>query len=254
MNEVSAIALQAMQQDMTRLNNLSNNVANLSTPGYKRSVSVSAVLKASFASFVTQNSETAKASTIFPEEPLVSVSLDTKPGSLRSTGQSLDIALEGQGYLEVATPQGNFYTRQGNLRTDAQGRLVTAQGYPVMGISGDITLKQANPSIDANGAIRERGLASEMNTVGQLKIVDFENSRGLTPMGDGLFAAADGLTPFTTTTATVKQGYLENSNANSMQEMVQMIQTMRHFESMHKIAQGYDDMLSTAIRKLGETA
>ena len=252
MNEILAVTLQGMQQDMTRLNHLGNNIANMLTPGFKRGVSVAAPLQASFASALAQASNTEPAQGGLAAASAVSVRLDTRPGSLRATGQSLDIAIAGQGYLEVSTPDGVFYARQGNLRLDSQSRLVTAQGHSVMGTAGEIRLKRANPVIGANGAISEIGPSGEMSVVGQLKVVRFESDKGLRSAGAGLFTNADTQPPVVDPDPQLKQGYLENSNVNSMQEMVQMIQTMRHFESMQKIAQGYDEMLGNAIRKLGD--
>lgn len=254
MNEVFAVALQGMQQDMVRLNHVGNNIANMLTPGFKREVSIAAPLKASFESVLSQTAQADKLYAAASRDPAVSVRLDTRPGSLRATGQSLDVALAGQGYLEVSTPEGLFYTRQGNLRLDDQGRLVTPHGHPVMGLSGEIRLKQVNPTIEANGTLSERGPSGEVVAAGQLKIVRFEDEKALRSIGKGLLAPAEGVTPLGDYGGDVKQGYLENSNVNSMQEMVQMIQTMRHFESMQKIVQGYDDLLGTAIRKLGDTA
>jgi flagellar basal-body rod protein FlgG len=254
MNAVYAIALKGMQQDMVRLNHIGDNIANMLTPGFKRGVSVSAPLEGSFESVLAQVAHAEQPYLATPHEPVVPVLLDARPGSLRATGQSLDVALAGQGYLEVSTPDGIFFTRQGNLRLDAVGRLVTTHGYPVMGASGEIRLKQPNPVIEENGVISEREPSGGTSIAGQLKIVRFENEKALHSVGEGLLAPEEGITPLVHSVGQVKQGYLENSNVNSMQEMVHMIQTMRHFESMQKIAQGYDEMLGTAIRKLGDTA
>lgn len=122
-----------------------------------------------------------------------------------------------------------------------------------MGLSGEIVLPNATPSIDATGRIFDRTAPgiSDSAPLAQLKIVRFENPQLMQRLGNGLFAGKG--EPLTVTDATpVRQAYLENSNVNSMQEMVQMIQTMRHFESMQKVALGYDEMIGTAVRKLGD--
>jgi len=186
---------------------------------------------------------------------------DLRPGTLKSTGQSLDVALASSGYFEVATETGPAYTRQGNFHVDARGRLVTAQGHPVMGKGGEIFLKSATPVIDAAGNVYDaqpggNSPADASNTqqaVAQIKIVEFEDKAAAQRIGDGLTSVgSDSVLAMKDADVQLKQGYLENSNVNAMQEMVQMIQTMRHFESVQKIALGYDEMTGQAIRKLGE--
>jgi flagellar basal-body rod protein FlgF len=257
MQEVLAIALQSMHHDMARLERVGINLANALTTGYKREVvavspmgNSSAVRSSSFGDLVNSGNTNLS---LEPNRP-VRILSDLSSGTLRSTGQSLDLALAGPGYFEIQTPEGPAYTRQGTFRLDSRGRLVTAQGDPVMGLSGEIVLPNASPSIDATGRIFDRTVPgiSDSAPLAQLKIVRFENPQLMQGLGNGLFAGkgeplavADAATP-------VRQAYLENSNVNSMQEMVQMIQTMRHFESMQKVALGYDEMIGTAVRKLGD--
>lgn len=227
------------------------NLANVLTPGYKRGVALQRVQGANFTEHLGQAAFTTP-SFAAGGAPIVDLVRSGRAGTLKSTGQSLDVALAGQGYFEVATDAGPAYTRNGGFRLDARARLVTAQGYPVMGTGGEIVLDVANPVIGASGAITST--ASDGNPLGQLKVVDFESHSTLTPMGDGLHAAAPGMKVLPPDEVLVRQGFLENSNVSSTEEMNSMIQAMRHFESMQKIAQGYDEMLGTAIRKLGETS
>lgn len=252
MNEILAITLQSMQHDMAKVDRVGLNLANAQTVGYKREV----IAAAPFAQRLAQAAEQAGAAAT----PAPSTHIDQRAGTLKATGQSLDLALAGPGWFEVQTGDGPAYTRQGDFRLDAQGRLVTQQGQPVMGLSGEIQLPHGYPVIDAQGRVFEGTLpggappAGGAQPVAQLKIVRFEDNAPVERIGQGLvtvrgeaLAASGGL-------AEVRQGYLENSNVSSMQEMVQMIQTLRHFESMQKTALGYDEMLGTAIRKLGDVA
>lgn len=248
MPEILAIALHAMQQDATRLERVGMNLANALTPGYKRSV-------VSIAPGFSQQVETVwSAARGAPTE--MALHEDRRPGALKSTGQALDVALTGPGYLEVQTPQGLLYTRRGELRLDGHGRLVTSQGDPVMGLGGEIFLSSADPRIDETGRIFDSRAGTPDAPTAQLRLVSFEDPNALQAVGEGYLSTSDAastavLADISHTTA-VKQGYLENANVNSMQEMVQLIQTMRHFESMQRVAVGYDDMLGSAIRKLGE--
>ncbi len=249
MDEVLAVSLQSMHADMARLDQIAMNLANGFTPGYKRGVASQPALQASFAAHL----QTAPAPVVPGlDGPALHVATDVRPASLKSTGQKLDLALAGQGYFEIQTPQGPAYTRQGDFRIDAQGRLVTQQGHPLMGMGGEIVLQTNHPSISANGEVSLAD-AAPGHAVAQIRIVAFDNEGQLRRLGSGLFSAGAGMRVLNGEEVQLRQGYLENSNVSASDEMTSMVRTMRHFESMQKIAQGYDDMLGTAIRKLGET-
>ena len=145
-----------------------------------------------------------------------------------------------------------------------KGRLVNAQGYPVMGKGGAIFLTTPNPSIDSRGYVFDgpksgaagvaAGRAAGQEPVAQLKVMQFETPLALQHLGEGMVASESPAAVVNDVDVQVRQGFLENSNVSSMQEMVQLMQTMRHFESMQKVATGYDEMMGTAIRKLGDLA
>ncbi|HSV34276.1 MAG TPA: flagellar hook-basal body protein [Ramlibacter sp.] len=253
MDEILAVALQSMQGDMARVEQIGMNLANALTPGYKRGIALQAPLGASFASHLAGASAAAGAPATGGMAPLMSFPSDSRAGTLKHTGQSLDLALAGQGYFEIATDNGPAYTRQGNFRVDAAGRLVTAQGHPVMGHAGEIVLATPNPVVHPSGAIVGPG-ATEDAPLAQLKIVEFEAGAPAQRAGDGLVSANSGVSVLPAAQVQLRQGYLENANVVSTQEMTHLIQAMRHFEAMQKMTQGYDDMLGTAIRKLGETS
>lgn len=257
MQEILAITLQSMHQDMTRLERISTNLANALTPGFKREVvSVSPMGSSlapagnSFSALVASARTASEAA----GTQAAQVHTDFRPGTLRATGQALDLALNGAGYFEVQTPEGLAYTRQGNFRVDGRGRLVTAQGYPVMGMGGEIFLPHASPSVDESGRVFDRSSpgVTDTNALAQIKIVRMDKPLQLERLGNGLYGSKEQAPPLLEGNQMVRQGYQENSNVSSMQEMVQLIQTMRHFESMQKVALGYDEMVGTAVRKLGE--
>lgn len=253
MNEILAIGLQGMQGDAARVEQIAMNLANALTPGFKRAVAVQAPVAASFAVHLSGAAALPPRADGEVALPAMAFRSDSRVGTLKFTGQPLDVALAGTGYFEVVTDNGPAYTRQGNFRVDAAGRLVTAQGYPVMGQGGEIVLPLSSPVITATGAVLSAEGRDEA-PLAQLKIVDFEDGAALDRLGEGLLAAGGGMKLLRREEAQVRQGYLENSNVVSTQEMTGLIQAMRHFESMHKVAQGYDEMLGTAIRKLGETS
>lgn len=250
MNEILSIVLTSMHADLARMDRVAMNLANAQTPGYKREV----VAAMPFAAQL----EAAGSRLLVEPTATHAVHTDARAGTLKATGQSLDLALVGDGWFEVATEQGPAYTRQGNFRLDARGRLVTQHGQAVQGAAGEIQLLHGTPVIDSSGRIFEgaltgSGRAPLSNTpVAQLRIVQFDRSGPLHRLGDGLvaiqgdpMAAAEGLVQ-------IQQGFLENSNVSHMQEMVRLMEAVRHLESMQKVAVGYDEMLAASIRRLGE--
>jgi flagellar basal-body rod protein FlgG len=253
MNVVLALSLQSMQGDMARVDQVAMNLANALTPGYKRGMAVQAVAGASFAVHMN-GAAVVQGAPVGVASPLaVSLLRDEQPGTVRSTGQPLDLALGGKGYFEVVTKNGPAYTRNGSFRLDAAGRLVTAQGYPVMGLGGDIVPGTATPVITATGAVLGPNGTADA-PIAQLKVLEFDPKTAPERIGGGLLAATADMKQVQPQDIQVRQGFVENSNVSTTQEMTQLIQSMRHFEAMQRITQGYDEMLGTAIRKLGDNA
>lgn len=257
MDDIFAIGLIGMQQDLAKVDRVAANLANVSTPGYRREV-LGAAPFADVARLAAGNDRGTESSAAAPgfEQASMRVLLDTRPGTIKVTGEPLDVALTGDGFFEVETANGPAYTRQGNFTVDARGRLVTAQGDPVMGRGGEIRLNTTSPVIDRQGNVTEAGSSGgsagvSHSPVAQLKIVTFDDPPSLTKIGDGLYAAGNGMKVIADG-AEVRQGALENSNVNALREMMQLMQSTRHFESMQKLVQNYDGLLDTAIHKLGD--
>src|SRR5262249_16950221 len=157
---------------------------------------------------------------------------DFSPGTLRPTGNDLDLAIQGNGFFAVQTPEGVRYTRVGRFQLDQNGTLVTSQGYPVLAGGGSGTINPADGPIKAaeDGPINvaEDGSISTdlarngqlLTVVGKLDVVDFANRQGLTPTQDNLFDA--GTQAPTTATGKVAQRMLEDSNVNPIVEMTSM--------------------------------
>lgn len=236
MDHVLSAVLGSMHADLVRMDRVAMNIANAQTTGYKREVQA----VASFASRM--------------DAPSSAVQVDQRPGTLKATGQSLDFALSGPGWFEIATPQGTAYTRQGSFRLDAAGRLVTQQGHPVMGVGGEIQLLSGAPVVDAAGRIFESTGASRKGAapLAQLKVVQFEPGAGVQRAGDAAVYLQGQAALVPDADIQVRQGFLENSNVSHMHEMVRLLESVRHLETMQKVALGYDEMLGASIRKLGE--
>jgi len=248
MNEVLAIGLSAMQGDMARLDQIGMNLTNVLTPGYKRGVTVQPPVGASFSEHLSRAGSADPSSN--PSMPAVELVRDTRPATLKSTGQSLDVALAGKGYFEVLTDSGPAYTRGGSFHVDARGRLVTAQGYPVMGTGGEITLNLARPVIGATGAITDPAAAPDTPPLGQLKVVEFDDDKRLERLGEGLLSAGAGMKQVADAELQVRQGYLENSNVDPVKEITELISAQRAYEMNSKVIQAADDMFSTVTKGL----
>lgn len=235
MADALSITAASMFNDMQRLATLSHNLANATTPAFRREVAYSRPFIDHLASVGLQVTL-----------PDFRSSIDQRPGTLRHTAAALDVALEGEGWFEVQADDGLAYTRQGDFQLDARGRLVTRSGLAVLGQGGEITLGNGVLRIDTQGKVFE-----DQRAAGQLRVLRFERPETLVAIGDGLFRApAEAATPVDN--PRVRQGHLENANVQTAAEMVRLIETMRHFETSQKLIQGVDDILGRAIRTLGE--
>ncbi|MEW6720396.1 MAG: flagellar hook-basal body protein [Thermodesulfobacteriota bacterium] len=228
------IALSGSVLKQGQLDTLSHNVANASTVGFKKD-------RSSFREYLISgisgmpDSDEGRTMTDLSE-----VKTDFAAGNQFRTGNPLDVAISGNGFLCI---EGGRYTRKGDLQVARDGHLVTQRGRNVLGEGGPIQLPPGQVEIAPNGEVRVEGTA-----VGKLKIVDFENTGSLTELEDGEYTAKDAPVP---STASVASGHLEASNVEVVKEMVRMIETMREFEMYQKAIKAFDD---AAARVNGEMA
>jgi flagellar basal-body rod protein FlgG len=228
---------------MRRLDVISNNLANVNTPGYKKD-------KMSFEGLLASNVNPPAVPQSTTADPILqkeNMYIDFAAGTVTQSGNPLDLALDGDGFFAVTTPDGTAYTRQGNFRTSADGTLVTVDGYPVQGANGaEIRVQGSRIEIDAKG-----GISVDGTQAGAVSVVHFEKPYALTKSGSALFVPADPQTTPQAGKAQVLQGYLEGSNVESISEMVQLIETNRFFEACSKVIKGFDDMSAKAANELG---
>ena len=236
------IASISMQDDLQRLHTISQNLANVATLGYKRQF----VTGRSFASFLPQASSSDQSSDQTSVVADSAPALDMRPGSLRVTGNPLDLAVEGEGFFEVTTEQGTAYARQGTVRLDARGRLVMQQGLALAGLRSDGRPNGGALSFSAQGEVTQGE-----RSLGQIKLVRFDKPDLMQALGNGLFTQG-GATISDANPGALRSGFQESSNVNSAQEMVRLTETVRHFETMQKVMQGYGDVFEQTLRKLGE--
>jgi flagellar basal-body rod protein FlgG len=243
MSNALTIAVQSMQNDLSRLDAISQNAANINTPGYRRTITTST----SFADVLSlsRGRTGAGASLTLPS---MTSAVDTTHGALKATGNPLDLALDGEGYFELSTPTGPAYVRTVSARLDEQGRLVNQAGLLVNGTGGDIVADGSNATIGPRGEVLVHGEA-----VAHLRVVRFDDPHALEKTPDGLLRPKSAnATPQEAATVQVRSGFLEGSNVTPLNEMVAMLETSRHFESQQKLFQGYDEQLSNAIQHLGQ--
>lgn len=238
-----AIAARIMSSDLFRLNASAQNLANANTTGYKKDV----VAARPFVDYLDAGRGLDGPPRAIPVamSTLARVT-DFAQGPLSVTGNPLDVAIEGDGFFEVAGADGPLYTRQGAFRLDERGRLVTPGGLPVAGLGGELALGTATPVIDRLGRVFVDG-----RQLGQLKLVRFADPSRLVAQGGGLYRAHGPAEPVADALQ-VRQGFLESSNVAALPEMTRMIELTRRFESAQRVVQGYDGMLGTAIRTFGE--
>ena len=249
-----ATAASGMEAQQTKLDVTANNIANVSTNGFKKA-------RAEFADLIYQNLRPAGATTgtgatapsgteIGLGTRLVSTARDNGQGELHHTNNSLDIAIEGHGYLAVTLPSGETaYTRNGALQVNAEGKLVNADGFA---IAGDITVPPESQAVTiaADGTISALVPGTTQPTeLGKLQLAMFANPAGLAAQGSTLFreTAASGTAvlgaPGEGGAGSIRQGMLEVSNVNVVEEMIDLISGQRAYEINSRVIRAADEML-----------
>jgi flagellar basal-body rod protein FlgF len=249
-------AASAMLAGLTRQKLISHNLANVDTPGFRqiltslddwKNTSVNTIPGVTFSTDPQRYlGQLGLGTDTIPEVT------DFSEGALRQTGYPLDVAIQGNGFFHIRTPNGDRYTRDGRFQRDVAGNMVTAEGYAVLNNAGNpISLPAGPVTIDRQGQV-------------------FANNQPLTQLGIGAFAnpqtdlardpdtgdafaavgaAAGG--PTGTFTGTTEQGYVENSNVNSAQMMTQMVTVNRAYEAAQRMVQAQDSLLGEAITQVG---
>jgi len=212
-----------MRARQRTLDTQANNIANAMTTGYKAERLLYSTIEADLKGESSRQNLVAGVMT--------SGKTDFSAGNISQTGRDLDVAIEGDAFLQIQTDRGTRYTRAGNLTLDANGQLVTKNGDLVVGDRGAITVPPGGElSIGADGSLAVGG-----ENFDKLKLVRFENpAAALQKEGDSLFMETGSEQPLQATNSRIHQGSLEGSNINSIQEMVSMINNNREFESIQK--------------------
>lgn len=220
---------------------IANNLANISTPAFKRE----SVKFEEFVQQVQPSEEQSGPQTVsFVQD--TGVVRDLNEGRLETTGAPFDLAINGKGYFVVQTSAGDRYTRNGHLSLNADGNLVTDSGDPVLGDGGPITItnEDGDVHVAADGTV-----SGKNGQIGKLRLVDFANERALTKVGASLYSTSQ--TPTTADGAQITQGMLEASNVEPVIEISHMLEVMRAYQATTTFTQSQEDLKRQAIDKLG---
>lgn len=254
-----AIATSGMSAQQTNLEVIANNIANSNTTGFKRS-------KAEFADLLYQSERSAgvpnrSGAEAIPAASQIGLGVQTiairtlnLQGSLTQTGNSLDLAINGRGWFQISGPNNEtLYTRAGTFNKNAQGQLVTQDGYLVV---PNITLPATTVTTQVNqdGTVYVDPGTGVMTQVGQITIANFANDAGLTALGGNLFREtvssgnAQVAVPGTAGYGVIQQGYVESSNVDPVQEITNLITAQRNYEMNSKVIQAADDMFQVVTK------
>lgn len=251
-------AATGMEAQQLNVEVISNNLANMNTTGFKRQ-------RAEFQDLLYQNVQSmgvdsSDAGTIVPTGVQVGLGVETasiyritEQGSLNNTGNDFDLAISGRGYFRIQMPDGtDAYTRAGTFAVSPDGQIVTSEGYTV---SPGIAIPQGTRDISINEQGQVQVLIDGQTapqTVGQLELSTFFNDAGLEAMGNNLFleSAASGTatagTPGSPGFGSVRQGFVEGSNVNSVSEITALISAQRAYEMNARVITAADEMLATS--------
>ena len=222
---------------------IANNIANVSTPGFRRE-------QPTFQEYVAQvpagEGETGTQSVSFVQDS--GIVRDMSEGPRQSTGNTYDLALRGRGFFVVQTAAGERYTRNGHFGLDAGGRIVDDAGNALLGDGGPLTITtdDGDIHIGADGTI-----SGKNGQLGKLRIAAFADEKSLAKEGANLFSAA-GQQATTPTDFAVTQGMLEGSNVQPVVEISRMVEVMRAYQATATMTQSQEDLMRQAIDKLGQ--
>lgn len=222
------------QMDIT-----ANNIANMNTTGYKAQHPV-------FSEYLVRNRDDrgSLGDTLAFVRDVATVR-DTSEGPMQQTGNPLDVAIQGDGYFVVESPNGPLYTRNGRFRIDETGQLVTEHGHPVMADAGAAIVFDGSETDIGIG--RDGTVSTRFGDLGRLRIVRFDNPQELQAVAGGLMTT--GAVPEDMESPNIQQGMLEGSNVEGVVEMTRMIEVQRAYESARKLIDSEDERIKKMIQE-----
>jgi len=232
---------------------VANNIANVNTPGFKADGTVFEEFIGKVARSDMDDLSRRDSRVSFVRDRATWI--DLGQGNMERTGNPTDVAIQGQGFFAVQTPQGERYTRNGAFQINSQGQLVTGEGYPVLGDNGPIQFqpndREIQISADGTISVSVPGATGE-SLRGKLRMVAFDNPGALRKSGAGTFALAEGVNIVPDTTSRFSQGTIEKSNVRSVVEMTRMIEISRTYTQVANLIQAQADLSRSAVNKLAD--
>ncbi|MBI2265178.1 MAG: flagellar basal-body rod protein FlgF [Armatimonadetes bacterium] len=247
-------AASGMMVQMIRTDTIANNLANVRTSGFKRELSM-------FRAIPTQNiirindKETTgpPPATAFDPRPFIGTMgtgvrfeenfTDFQQGTLETTGNPTDLALQGDGFFVLQTPRGLRYTRDGHFRLGSDRSLVSSEGYPVLGLNGPIVLGEGQLAVTTDGQLTQDG-----QPIATLRIAGFPDKKSLRKEGHNLFVAG---APEQAAAPAVHQGAVEGANVDMIHSMVSLIEAFRAYEINQRVVTAEDEMTGRAVNDVG---
>lgn len=252
-------AMYGAMSNEIRMNQIANNLANVNTNAYKKD---RVTFKDTFLKFAhdylidskkfVRDEEMWPQANVIAKPRLSDQKIDMSQGHLKETGNRLDLALMGEGFFKVRTPDGDYLTRDGSFKLTNDGRLVTPRGFEVLGEGGPVVIPPGSAvDVDPSGALHANGQALDT-----FQLVNVDDVKALQKIGNNLYqidpeSNAQEVAP---TDLSVEQGYLEAGNVEVVTEMVAMIETQRSFEMYTKIMKGTKEMDDKLIMQVGRAS
>lgn len=243
-----------LQMQQKKMDVISNNLANVNTNGYKKDTAIfnsfGSILMKRINDYYVQSNPSGKIGNAELSTDLGEIHTDYRQGNLINTGNNTDLAFSASdnSYFTIEVPQGSEktekYTRDGAFGLDSAGKLITREGYTVLGEDGPIVLQSPDFQITGNGEVLEND-----ELVGKLKIKTFKDTGILRKSGNNL-VTVEGEAEEKSFEGKVIQGFVEGSNVNSIREMVDMITVMRAYEANQKILRTQDETLGRAVNDI----
>jgi flagellar basal-body rod protein FlgF len=239
MADVIQALADSLNRDMEAINHIAQNLANVNTPGYKTS------------QLITTQTDFSKSMPGVVSVPKINVQTSTvhnfKPGNIQQSKRALDIAIVGDAFLKVAANGKVLMSRNGSMHLNEDGVLVSSNGFPILTDAGELALNTAEGlKIDKEGNIYQYG-----NRLAQLDLISYKNPSAVVLVGSGLlYTPEQNLQP--AEDWIIHQGFIEKSNVNTSQEMVRMMETSKHFQSVQKALSTYDQAIGSGITKIGQ--
>lgn len=227
-------SLGAHRQERRIFHIIANNLSNAQTTGYKRNSPF-------FHSLLNESMGHLQSI------PIDGIKIDFLQGTLERTGNDLHMAIEGEGFFKVKSPEGIRYTRAGDFKLNKDKVLVNTNGFPVMGKQGEITIQGQAVSVEKDGTIRVDGAE-----IGQIGLVNFSDLSLLQKEGQSFFRPEMDLKELNVSESMIHQGHLESSNVNPIEEMVGLIDSFRSYETCLKVIQSHDEMDGKAVNEIGK--